>query len=681
MAEPPRGDGPQAKLRALPARALAVSGDPGLLLRVLESLFEGAAVLLASRDSAGGIEGFQWRLVTEGAARLCGRSRESLIGRTLAAGDLPIAEPELQASLVAVVERFETREWPLEAAGPSSQEAGVRVRATRLEGGIVLIFGRATATPSWPPELAEALPLPLCLIREGLVAAANPAWRSLGQDPGQMLGRRAAELVAADQAVPLAAALAQALAAGQSALEVGLPAAGARPRPHALDLRRLGGDLTLLLVRDLAADQVPGERLAARARRLQGALEALPDAVALFDRKLRLVLSNADFLRLFPGAEPGDRAESVLRAGAGAGPFATAAVLEDPERWVTLRLQRLREAAGNFGEEQLADGRKLLWSWHRDAEQGVVTVLSDVTSQRRAEQRLVDAIESIQGGVAVWDADDRLVICNSQYRELYSGAAIVLRPGLSLRELLQAAARSGRYTIEGSTEAWVRGRLAQHHAASGFSEQHYADGRIYLVSQRRTAEGGVVALHADITERKRREQELLRLSRTDPLTGACNRRYFMELARREVRRAGRYQKPLALLAMDLDHFKRVNDQHGHAAGDAALRHFVSQARSTLREVDLLGRLGGEEFAALLPETPGEQAMHAAERVRQRLAASPLSWAGAALPLSVSIGVAELGRDENEVTAALQRADRALYLAKSQGRNRSVLAAVEAAGGR
>ena len=134
----------------------------------------------------------------------------------------------------------------------------------------------------------------------------------------------------------------------------------------------------------------------------------------------------------------------------------------------------------------------------------------------------------------------------------------------------------------------MRGRLAQHEAASGFSEEHLDDGRIYLISQRRTADGGVVELHANITERKRREQELLRLSRTDPLTGANNRRYFMELARREVRRAARYENPLAVLAMDLDHFKRVNDEFGHACGDAALRHFVKLVRATLREVDLLG---------------------------------------------------------------------------------------------
>ena len=149
----------------------------------------------------------------------------------------------------------------------------------------------------------------------------------------------------------------------------------------------------------------------------------------------------------------------------------------------------------------------------------------------------------------------------------------------------------------------------------------------------------------------------------------------MELDRREVRRARRYQNPLAVLAIDLDHFKQVNDRYGHAAGDAALRHFVGLARSTLHEVDLLGRMGGEEFAAMLPETRADRALHAAERLRLRLSRRPLEWESLVVPLSVSIGVAELDPEDGEIMASLQRADHALYQAKSRGRNRTELAEV------
>jgi diguanylate cyclase (GGDEF)-like protein len=411
-------------------------------------------------------------------------------------------------------------------------------------------------------------------------------------------------------------------------------------------------------------------------RLLQAVLETLPDAVALFDQQLQLVLCNGRTLEFFPGAAPGEDAESVLRTGISAGPFGTAPVLENPGHWIDQHLQRLRDSADNCGDEYLLDGRRMRWSCHRDSELGVVILLSEVTDQRRAEERLLDALESIQGGVALWNAENRLVVCNGEYQDLFAGVDIRLVPGLLLHDLLRAAATSGRYVFEVGIDAWVRGRLAQHEAASGFSEEHLANGRIYLISQRRTADGGVVELHANITERKRREQELLRLSRTDPLTGANNRRYFMEMARREVRRAARYENPLAVLAMDLDHFKRVNDEFGHACGDAALRHFVKLVRATLREVDLLGRTGGEEFVALLPETAAEPAMIAAERVRRRLVESPLHHVDAVLNLSVSIGVAELHPGDRDVMASLHRADQALYQAKKGGRNCVILAGAQ-----
>lgn len=415
------------------------------------------------------------------------------------------------------------------------------------------------------------------------------------------------------------------------------------------------------------------EALRHQLRQLKSALEALPGALALFDADLQLVLSNLDFHQLFPDTSPGDSAETVLRRGVESGIFEPVALGQARETWLASRLQRLRRGDGSVVEETLRDGRQLEWSAHRSDALGVVTLLSDVSGQRRAEQRLLDALESIQGGVAVWDAQDRLVICNSQYRELFADVPVAVEPGIRLRRLLRSAAASGCYRIAGNPATWLRSYVAQHRSASGFSEQHYADGRIFLVSQRRTAEGGVVALHVDITERKRREQELLRLSRTDSLTGACNRRYFLELARREVRRARRYQNPLSVLVIDLDHFKQVNDRYGHAAGDAALCHFVALARSTLREVDLLGRMGGEEFAVMLPETEADRALHAAERLRTRLSRRPLQWQGQAVALSTSIGVAQVDPGDGEIVASLQRADHALYRAKSRGRNRSELA--------
>ncbi|MCC8998209.1 MAG: diguanylate cyclase, partial [Candidatus Contendobacter sp.] len=178
-----------------------------------------------------------------------------------------------------------------------------------------------------------------------------------------------------------------------------------------------------------------------------------------------------------------------------------------------------------------------------------------------------------------------------------------------------------------------------------------------------------VAMMQDITERKALELELRRLATTDPLTDLANRRHFLAQVELELARFKRYAKPTALLMFDLDHFKRVNDQYGHAAGDDVLRHFSAVARQMLRQVDLLGRLGGEEFAALLPGTDFEGAQQLAERLRRIVAESPVTTAGGVIKVTVSIGVTAFAPTDSVADAILGRADRALYRAKNQGRNR------------
>lgn len=181
----------------------------------------------------------------------------------------------------------------------------------------------------------------------------------------------------------------------------------------------------------------------------------------------------------------------------------------------------------------------------------------------------------------------------------------------------------------------------------------------------------VLGVVQDITERKELEWRLEQEARTDPLTGCANRRHFLQQAEQEVARVRRYGGALSVLMLDLDHFKRVNDHYGHHAGDATLRMLVEICKANLREEDLVGRLGGEEFAVMLPETAAERAVDAAERLRQAVAggAVPVNDAPS-LHVTASIGVATLEAAES-VDGLLGRADRALYQAKNAGRNRVV----------
>ena len=174
----------------------------------------------------------------------------------------------------------------------------------------------------------------------------------------------------------------------------------------------------------------------------------------------------------------------------------------------------------------------------------------------------------------------------------------------------------------------------------------------------------------DITEHKNLRAEIERQARIDYLTGLANRRHFMEQAELELSRALRYSKPLSIAMMDIDHFKRVNDTYGHKIGDVVLQKLSQLCQKTLREVDLIGRMGGEEFAILLPETNGERAAEVAERLRASIADTEIPLeTGLPLHFTVSIGIATLQGSTVNVDMLLSQADKALYEAKHGGRNR------------
>ena len=175
-------------------------------------------------------------------------------------------------------------------------------------------------------------------------------------------------------------------------------------------------------------------------------------------------------------------------------------------------------------------------------------------------------------------------------------------------------------------------------------------------------------------------EEKRRLSLTDTLTGAPNRRYFLRHLSRELKRAHRDGSHLSLLTLDIDHFKRVNDQYGHAAGDAVLQEFVRRISSCLqRATDWCARVGGEEFVVVLGCTPLNGAGQVAEAIREAVACSPVLTSAGSISITVSIGVSgwQGGTDRREVTEGtldvlLQQSDKNLYASKERGRNRVTL---------
>ena len=166
-------------------------------------------------------------------------------------------------------------------------------------------------------------------------------------------------------------------------------------------------------------------------------------------------------------------------------------------------------------------------------------------------------------------------------------------------------------------------------------------------------------------------RELERLATTDPLTGISNRRYFMDFATKEFLRSQRYSHVFSAIQMDIDHFKRINDTYGHAGGDEVLKAFAVNCQDLLRESDVLGRIGGEEFSIILPETEKAGALTVAERFRQTIADLKVYADDHVVRFTVSIGLTSLRQDDAGIEAVLRRADEALYLAKNGGRNKVV----------
>lgn len=178
----------------------------------------------------------------------------------------------------------------------------------------------------------------------------------------------------------------------------------------------------------------------------------------------------------------------------------------------------------------------------------------------------------------------------------------------------------------------------------------------------------------DLSERKALEARLEKQALTDPLTGLGNRRYLEGQAAMEIARAERSGTPLSLIAVDLDHFKRINDTYGHDVGDVVLQAFATLARQVLRDGDVLCRMGGEEFAVLLPDTDREQALRIAERLRVAVATTPArvgrdATEDGTLAYTASLGVTLVSAGEATLKPAIKRADQGLYAAKETGRNR------------
>lgn len=299
-------------------------------------------------------------------------------------------------------------------------------------------------------------------------------------------------------------------------------------------------------------------------------------------------------------------------------------------------------------------------------------VSEQVEKKNRIERelrKLSRAVEHSPAIVIIMDVDGAVEYVNPKFtavtgwcsEEVMGKVPAILSPGVLTEEVcadLWGRLRAG--------QEW-RGDLKSHRKDGGSYWESCSISPVFDDEGRATH---FVAVMEDITERKLLQDELHRMATTDALTGVANRRHFMERTRAEIARAARHGAPFSIIMMDIDHFKKVNDSHGHAIGDATLVAVSRTANEMMRANDVFGRLGGEEFAVALPDTDLAAAAVVAERLRMCLAEVQIPLDADSVTVTVSLGVAQLASHETSLEALLSRADAGLYRAKGAGRNRT-----------
>jgi diguanylate cyclase (GGDEF)-like protein len=282
------------------------------------------------------------------------------------------------------------------------------------------------------------------------------------------------------------------------------------------------------------------------------------------------------------------------------------------------------------------------------------------------------ALGNIESGVLLLDKDLRARYTNPAFHLIFNLSltpAQIIEGDVHFSEL---RTRSDYSLPPAEADEYGAKRLAS--VISGDPtpvDMYLRSGRVIRSQCAVLPDGGRMLTYSDVTDIVRNAEELERLATTDGMTGIYNRRHFLILADREWIRSRRHGHPLSFLLIDIDFFKLINDEFGHEVGDQTIVHLTKIARDCKRDSDVLARIGGEEFALLLPETDLVQARSVAERLRNEVVANPVVAGLDRIAATVSIGVAIVGEAMTGISELMNAADQALYDAKRAGRNRVI----------
>lgn len=411
---------------------------------------------------------------------------------------------------------------------------------------------------------------------------------------------------------------------------------------------------------------------------LQVILDNLPSGVTYFGPDLGMVACNRRLRELlaFPDSlfEKGlPSLPELLRFNAQRGEYGPG----DPEVIAAAAIERAKRMQPHVFERVRPDGVVLEVRGTPLPGGGFVTIYTDITDRKRAEEETRRAKEQMEQAIEhssayIWEIDSSGLFTYVQGAKKVLGFDQSEMIGCPMTGFLASDTKEQRVEIaliEAMAAHQPFRELDVHYNAKG-GESVWVSSSGYPIQDARGNFLGYRGIDVNVTDLTQAKKELERLALNDPLTGLANRRHLSELFRREVARQKRDGKPLALLVIDIDLFKAVNDRYGHLVGDACLKRVTTAIESCLRNTDIAARFGGEEFIVVLPETDLSGARIAAERLRRAVEETTIQVADAALHVTVSIGVAILQRDERaDFDLLLESADHAMYRAKELGRNR------------
>ncbi|EME68842.1 diguanylate cyclase/phosphodiesterase with PAS/PAC sensor(s) [Paramagnetospirillum caucaseum] len=423
------------------------------------------------------------------------------------------------------------------------------------------------------------------------------------------------------------------------------------------------------------------EELERQTQYLRSVIDHLPQGISVFDENLRLRFWNTKLLDVLglPPATVHYNApfEDLIMVPALRGEYGPG----DPHEHVrtrkelALKFQPHRFERSRPNERtHLVEGRPMTLG---DSVIGFVTTYTDITDRiaiesdiRQKNDILQTLFDNIPGGISLFDQDLRLVACNAEFKRLLDFPEEVFADGPpGMEDLFRFNARRGEYgevDVESHTGAMMeRAKLRQPHKF----ERTRVDGTVLEIRGVPLPDGGFVSIYTDITDRKRAEEEIQRLARFDSLTGLTNRHSLEVRLDQCLAEARRHSGRLAVMFLDLDRFKGVNDSLGHAVGDDLLKEVSRRLQASVRESDVVARLGGDEFVVVLTDIAGAQDAGVVADKIISVVAQPVQAGEHHLRTSTSVGIALFPDDGQDRITLMKRADIAMYRAKAAGRGR------------